>query len=66
MAIGDPYEVHYNEKRERYFVKRGNETFYDEDNNWIMFNTKDEAMSFVMEQVDRNSQALGLVYTYGG
>lgn len=47
MTIGDEYTIEWNEKRQKWFVKRGNETFYDKDNNWIMFNTEHEAHQFI-------------------
>lgn len=39
MAINDPVEVKYNERRESYYLLQGNETFYDDDNvfrEWML------------------------------
>lgn len=47
MAINDEYTIEWNEKRQKWFVKRGNETFYDEDRNWILFDTDIEAFKFI-------------------
>jgi len=47
MSINDPFEIHYNDKRDQYFVKRGNETFYDSDFTWILFDTKEEAQEWI-------------------
>ena len=52
MALNDPYTIHYNAKRDRYYVKRGNETFYDEDNNWILFETEEDAEIFIEEELE--------------
>ena len=50
MSINDPYEICYNEKREAYFVMQGRETFYDENNVWILFDTIGEAQKWIDEQ----------------
>lgn len=43
MSINDTITVEWDEKRKKYYLKQGRETFYDSDRSWIMFDTKEEA-----------------------
>jgi len=46
--ITDPLEIQFNEKRQKYYVKQGNETFYDpETNSWILFDTEEDAKTWI-------------------
>jgi len=63
--ITDPLEIHYNEKREKFYVKQGNSTFYDIDKrSWIMFDTEAEAQAWINgylyreEAYERTRQAI--------
>ena len=51
MAINDPYEICYNAKRDKYYVKQGNETFYDDERRWILFDTEEDAEDFIEDQL---------------
>ena len=44
MSINDPITIEYNEKRGKYYLLQGRETFYDENNEWIMFDTLEDAI----------------------
>jgi hypothetical protein len=46
MSINDPITVEWDDKRERWYLMRGRETFYDEDRVWIQFDTKEEAEEY--------------------
>ena len=46
MSINDPITIEWDDKRERWYLKRGRETFYDDDRVWIQFDTKAEAEAF--------------------
>ena len=46
MSINDPITIEYDDKRERYYLKRGRETFYDNDRTWIQFDTREEAETY--------------------
>jgi len=43
MSINDPITIEYDERRKRYYLKQGRETFYDNDRDWIQFDTREEA-----------------------
>ena len=46
--INNPLEVHYNEKRDMFYVKQGNSTFYNlRTRQWIMFKTTIEAQAWI-------------------
>ena len=43
MSLNDPILLLFDEKRQLWFLQRGRETFYDEENAMIMFDTKKDA-----------------------
>lgn len=43
MSINDPVVIVYNEKHKWYYLKRGRETFYDEDRYIRRWDTPEEA-----------------------
>jgi hypothetical protein len=45
MGLLDPITVEYSEKW-GYFCQRGRETFYNDQNEWITFETEAEAIKF--------------------
>lgn len=47
--INDPLEAVYYPRRKTWHIKQGNETFYDEDNIWIEFETEEEAKEWIKE-----------------
>ena len=51
MSINDPITIEFDEKRQKYFLKQGNETFYDDNNEWIMFDTEEEAQEYLDEGI---------------
>ena len=46
MSINDPITVEWDDKRERYYLQRGNETFYNDDREWIQFDTEQQAENY--------------------
>lgn len=46
MSVTDTITVEWDEKREKYYLLQGRETFYDDDGVWIQFNTKEEAEEY--------------------
>jgi hypothetical protein len=50
MSICDPITVEYNEKRKKYYLLRGRETFYDEDNYWRLWDTPEEAIEWAKKE----------------
>lgn len=52
MGIGDPLYIQFNERRNDYIVKRGRETFFDEDDVMYVFDTVDEAVKWCLENLD--------------
>ena len=46
MGVTDTITVEWDEKREKYYLLQGRETFYDDDRVWIQFNTKEEAEEY--------------------
>lgn len=46
MSINDPIRLFYDEKRERFRLLRGNETFYNERREMVEFETADQAVEW--------------------
>ena len=46
MSINDPISIEWDNKRQRYWLKRGRETFYDKNRIWIQFETEKEAEAY--------------------
>ena len=51
MGINDPILIIYSEKREKFVLKQGNETFYDLENYLVEFDTADEATEFALREL---------------
>lgn len=49
MSINDPIILKYNPNRQQYYFSQGNEIFYDDENNWIEFDTFEDALTFGYE-----------------
>ena len=47
MSINDPYKIKFHEKQGKHYVTQGRETFYDEENYLIMFETEEEAQAWI-------------------
>ena len=43
-------EIKFHDKFQKYFISCGRETFYDENNYWIMFDTPEEARRWFREK----------------
>lgn len=52
MGINDPLYIEHNAKHDDYIVKRGRETFFDEDNVMYVFDTIDEAVAWCLTNLD--------------
>ena len=46
MSINDPITIEWDDKRERYYLQRGNETFYNAEREWIQFDTEQQAENY--------------------
>ena len=46
MSIDDPISIEWDDKRQRYWLRQGRETFYDENRKWIQFETEEEAKAY--------------------
>ena len=51
MSIDDPITIEYDEKRDKYYLKQGRETFYDDNKEWILFDTAEDATKHI-EMID--------------
>lgn len=51
MSINDPVYAFFDEKRWRWRLLRGNETFYNEQNQMIEFDTIDEAVTWAHDNL---------------
>ena len=52
MSLDDPVQVVWNERRGMWYVKRGNETFYDERTRvWHEFDTEEEALEWARKNI---------------
>ena len=49
MSINNPVEIFYYENRDSYILKRGRETFYDEDRRMLEFDTEKDAQKWAKE-----------------
>lgn len=49
MSITDPIEVYYYERRKTYLLVRGRETFYDENDILLEWETAEEALEWALE-----------------
>jgi len=49
MSIDDPIIVRYSERHEYWYLTQGRETFYNEDNQLIYFDNKDDAVRYSMK-----------------
>lgn len=43
MSINDPIELRYHPKRDRWYIAQGRETFYDENDHLIEFESAEDA-----------------------
>lgn len=50
MSINDPLELEYLDRRRSWIVKRGRETFYDDDRCLIEFDTAEEAIEWAKRE----------------
>ena len=47
VSINDPYKIQQHAKSGKHYVTQGRETFYDEENYLIMFETEEEAQAWI-------------------
>lgn len=50
MSLNDPVELYYNNRRNKWLLMRGRETFYDENNTLVEFDTVEEAIEWAGDQ----------------
>lgn len=50
LSINDPVTIEFNEKH-GYYLSRGRETFYNEDREWITFDSPEEAKQWAMDNL---------------
>ena len=58
MSITDPFVVEYYKRRETWIITRGRETFYDENNCMLEFETSQEAIAYAMNKLGAKGVAL--------
>ncbi len=46
VSINDPITVEWDDKRQRYYLLQGRETFYNEKREWIQFDTREQAENY--------------------
>lgn len=51
MSVNDPVELVWNPKHEHFYLKRGRETFYDDENFMRTWNTAVDAIHWAMTEL---------------
>ena len=51
MGVNDPILIVYSEKREKFTLQQGNETFYDLENYLIEFDSAEQATEFALREL---------------
>lgn len=50
MSINDPVKLYYNNRRGKWILMQGRETFYDENNTLVEFDTVEQALEWAGEE----------------
>ena len=55
MSVNDPITVKWDDKRQRYYLLQGRETFYSENREWIQFDTREQAENYRSLIMDKHT-----------